>query len=169
MRNPRAARESKLANILLFTLSLIPFQIWNNFVVFIGLRISLKAMYLIIKFLKFSNQFSHFSIIFHLLLFYQNVYSSVPSCFLSTPKSWIIQIILEFPTKNVQKVLFNHIAFTKPCIKSDMHAQFLQNLNSVCYTYSGFQAIQLKLIVAVWINVDYDSLIEVIIPICFKS
>ena len=70
----------------------------------------------------FKPRFSYFSIIRHLLLFYQKVYSSVPSCFLSTPKSWIIQITLKFPTKNVRKVLFNHIAFTKPYIKSDMHA-----------------------------------------------
>ena len=70
----------------------------------------------------FKPRFSHFSIMCHFLLFYQKVYSSVPSCFLSTPKSWIIQITLKFPTKNVRKVLFNHIAFTKPYIKSDTHA-----------------------------------------------
>ena len=28
----------------------------------------------------------------------------------------------EFPSKNVRKVLFNYIAFTKSYIKSDMHA-----------------------------------------------
>ena len=57
--------------------------------------------------LRCKPRFSHFNIICVLLLVYQIVSSLVskgkPSCFLSTPKSWIVQITLEFPLRTCEK------------------------------------------------------------------